>query len=179
MGMSVERLLIQSFCRLMAAHPSLQNSHPLFLRLSQDFNTLNSHNNINNKSNNYKDQAFLDSLAYPILCHSGTPTSTHDPLFIFANQKALELFDYSAEELLGLPSRLSAEPDHRQARRDMIRSAASQGYVSGYEGVRVTSKGQRFRIKNALVWNVCESQGGRVIGQAALLPEWSFDDVAS
>jgi hypothetical protein len=48
---------------------------------------------------------------------------------------------------------------------------AQDGYIDDYTGVRVSSSGKRFLIRNATVWNLLDEKG-QPYGQAALLKEW-------
>ncbi|HTU26422.1 MAG TPA: MEKHLA domain-containing protein, partial [Pirellulales bacterium] len=48
---------------------------------------------------------------------------------------------------------------------------ASQGFVDDYQGIRISSTGRRFRIEQAVVWNVLDVTGAKV-GQAATFSRW-------
>ena len=96
-----------------------------------------------------------------------------DPLFNYANLKAMELFEFSWAELISLPSRLSAEPSHQQAREKLLSEVARFGYSSNYQGIRISKSGQRFSIKNATIWNLYDGQGGYA-GQAAWFSQWRY-----
>ena len=69
-------------------------------------------------------------------------------------------------EIVGLPSRFSAEPLAQAERESLLACVASQGYIDDYSGVRITRSGKRFTIQNATVWNLI-NQDGVVLGQAA------------
>ena len=105
--------------------------------------------------------------AEAVLCHD----TAADPCFIYANRRALWLWELAWEEMIGLPSRISAEPDHRQARAAMLEQAARNGYISDYGGVRISGSGQRFRIEAVTIWNVSDADGA-IVGQAAYIPTW-------
>lgn len=113
---------------------------------------------------------YLDSLSVPILAHSGTPSHYNDPRFTFANKAALKLFGYKREEFVGLKSKYSAKPDDRKLREEMMVQAEMNGYIMGYNGIRVKKSGQLFRISDAFIWNVLEND--QIIGQAAMLPKY-------
>jgi hypothetical protein len=105
---------------------------------------------------------------FAILSHN----AEKDPFFNYANLKALELFELTWKEFLLLPSRLSAEPVN-QAERDRLLALVTQyGYIDNYAGVRISSTGKRFMIKNAIVWNLTDN--GIYKGQAACFTEWEF-----
>lgn len=90
-----------------------------------------------------------------------------DPRFVYANQFAQRCFERSWSELVGLPSRLSAETPDRAERAEMLARVAARGFARGYRGVRVAKSGRRFWIEDGTVWNVLDAAGMR-IGQAAL-----------
>jgi hypothetical protein len=96
-----------------------------------------------------------------------------DPIFNYANRTALALFEMSWEEFTGLPSRLSAEPMHRDERARLMAEVARNGYIANYGGIRISKSGRRFRIEDALIWNLLD-QTGQVCGQAALFERWRF-----
>ncbi len=96
-----------------------------------------------------------------------------DPVFNYANLKALELFELSWEDFTRLPSTLSAEPVNQAERERLLAEVTQKGYIDHYEGVRISSTGKRFLIKNAVVWNLRDSEGNYQ-GQAAWFGEWAF-----
>jgi hypothetical protein len=89
------------------------------------------------------------------------------PRFVFATNKALSLWEISWEDFYLMPSKYSAEEDERAKRQEMLESANRKGFFEGYEGIRISAKGNRFYIKNVLIFNVFDSNG-IVMGQAAL-----------
>lgn len=96
-----------------------------------------------------------------------------DPIFNYANQKALELFEYSWQEFTQLPSRLSAEPVNRYQRAQLLDQVSNKGFIDHYQGVRISKTGRRFIIKNAVVWNLTlKDQVNR--GQAAFFEHWQY-----
>lgn len=109
----------------------------------------------------------LNAAPYAVVSH-GTEA---DPIFNYANRSALALFELPLADFLALPSRLSAEPLLQQDRERLLQQVARQGYIDGYEGIRISGRGKRFRIRNATIWNLLD-ETGQPYGQAALLPEW-------
>ena len=105
---------------------------------------------------------------FGLLCHDGQA----DPRFIYANMTAQRLWGMPWNELVGMPSRLSAEPDVQGARAQMLQEAVKSGFFSGYSGVRIAANGARFIISNATIWNVTD-ESAAFLGQAAVLPDWS------
>lgn len=89
-----------------------------------------------------------------------------DPIFFFGNRAALLAFETSFEEFSRLPSRLSAEAPLRGERQLLLDRVSAHGFIDDYAGIRISAKGRRFRIKNAVVWNLIDADGVRR-GQAA------------
>jgi len=96
-----------------------------------------------------------------------------DPIFNYANPTALELFEMDWAAFTKLPSRLSAEAMEREARARLLARVMVHGFVDDYSGVRISSTGKRFMVKNATVWNLADEIGA-YYGQAALLKEWTY-----
>jgi hypothetical protein len=106
---------------------------------------------------------------FVVVSHDTRP----DPRFNFGNNQALELWEMSADEFVGLPSRYSAEAEHREERARLLQEVAEKGYFADYRGVRASKLGRRFRIERALVFNL--SDADRVPkGQAAVFSEWTY-----
>ncbi len=95
-----------------------------------------------------------------------------DPLLNYANRRALELWEMDTATLIQTPSRLTAEPMHRDERALLLERTTRQGYVDDYQGIRISSTGHRFQIHQAIVWNLLDDRGQR-IGQAATFSRWT------
>jgi hypothetical protein len=85
----------------------------------------------------------------------------------------MKLWEYSWTEIIGLPSRLTAEPDLRPNREQLLARVRDFGYIDDYSGIRVSKSGRRFRIEQATVWNIIDSSETR-IGQAATFNHWTL-----
>ena len=96
-----------------------------------------------------------------------------DPLLNYANRAGLELFSLTWDELISLPSRLTAEPVHQEERARLLAAVARQGFIDDYRGVRVVKSGRRFVIEQATVWNLFDEKGADY-GQAATFAHWRF-----
>ncbi|MGJ8671800.1 MEKHLA domain-containing protein [Rubritalea sp.] len=96
-----------------------------------------------------------------------------DPIFNFGNHAALSLFELSWEQLTALPSRKSAEPINREERKALLDQVTTYGFIDNYSGIRISSSGKKFLIKDAVVWNLIDSSGG-YHGQAAVFEDWSY-----
>ena len=95
-----------------------------------------------------------------------------DPIFLYGNQQALNLWEMRIDEFLVMPSRLTAEPLHRDERQRLLDRTRQYGYVDDYRGVRISRTGNRFLIEDALLWTVLD-RNGETIGQAATFDHWS------
>lgn len=145
--------------------------HPQWLELTQ--NLLDSYHHwtgrkLLDRSTHEKDLLALWNLSQVVVAH-GTQA---DPAFVYGNQRALELWEMSLDRFLGTPSRLTAEPLHREERHRLLDETRKQGFVDDYRGVRISRTGKRFRIEKALLWMVLD-RAGNTIGQAATFDKWT------
>ena len=97
--------------------------------------------------------------------------TNQDPKFIYANKAAQKCFEYSWEEFMSLPSRLSAEAPDRAERQALLQEVARNGFLSSYQGLRVAKSGRRFIIEDGVVWELLDRDGMRH-GQAATFLSW-------
>jgi hypothetical protein len=102
-----------------------------------------------------------------VLAHDGSA----DPQLIYANAAALSLWKRRWGEMVGMPSRLTAEPEERQARAEALARARWQESLRGYRGIRVDRAGSRFWIDGARLWTLRDRQGVDR-GQAACFSSW-------
>jgi hypothetical protein len=101
-----------------------------------------------------------------------------DPILNYGNATALSLWEVDLPTLLATPSRLTAEPAHRDERARLLDLTSRQGYCDEYSGIRISKSGRRFQIQNAIVWNLIDGAGER-IGQAATFERWEFLETGS
>ncbi len=94
-----------------------------------------------------------------------------DPVLNYGNREALKLWDMSFPDFTRMPSRVTAEPVLREERERLLATAARKGFIDDYAGVRISATGRRFRIENAIIWNVVDDEGVRR-GQAATFDRW-------
>ncbi len=118
-----------------------------------------------------RDAHTLFHAPFPVLAH-GTEA---DPVLDYGNHAALALWEMDWRRFTATPSRLTAEPDSRDAREAVLRQAAEQGYVTGYRGVRVSASGRRFWVDELVLWRVSDTLG-RPAGLAAAFPAWRYLD---
>jgi hypothetical protein len=95
-----------------------------------------------------------------------------DPVLNYGNAAALALWEMDLATLTRTPSRLTAEPVHRDERARLLARTARDGCVDDYSGIRISSTGRRFRIEQAIVWNLVDARGG-YHGQAATFDRWT------
>jgi len=111
----------------------------------------------------------LYNASFALLSH-GTQT---DPVLNYGNRTAQSLWEMDWDSFTAMPSRLTAEPMERDVREAFMDDVRQKGYSDGYEGVRISGSGRRFRIERAIVWNVTD-EDGTYIGQAAMFPSWTW-----
>lgn len=106
-----------------------------------------------------------------IVSHGTEP----DPIFRYGNARALDLWQMDWETFTRLPSRHSAEPESgiQGDRNRLLKAALENGWVNDYSGIRISSQGRRFEIRNTILWNVIASDGVRH-GQAAFIRDWRY-----
>ena len=95
-----------------------------------------------------------------------------DPVFFYGNRLALSLFELDFAAFTRLPSRYSAEPLLREERDALLARVHTRGFIDDYAGVRISASGRRFRIEQAVVWNLLDEAGERH-GQAATFERWA------
>jgi len=113
------------------------------------------------------DAAALFDLDAVVLSHDGGD----DPHFVYANQAAADLWHMHVSELIGMPSRLSAPPEHQASRASMLKDAAGTGVLRGYAGERIAKDGTRFVIRDAILWTVDYPSAP---GQAVVFRSWEL-----
>lgn len=102
-----------------------------------------------------------------VLAHDGGV----DPRLIYANRAALRLWRRSWAEQVGMPSRLTAEPEQRPGRSQALDQARLSGGLRGYAGIRIDSQGRRFQLHGARIWSLIAADGS-ACGQAAAFENW-------
>lgn len=105
---------------------------------------------------------------FVVVAHGTQP----DPILNYGNLTALRLWETNLSDLLQMPSRLTAEPMHRDERARLLERTTRDGFVDDYRGIRISRLGKRFLIEQAIVWNLVD-QNGDFAGQAATFSSWS------
>lgn len=106
---------------------------------------------------------------FVVVAHGPQP----DPILCYANSMALQLWETKLDALLQMPSRLTAEPMHRDERARLLERTTRDGYADDYRGIRISSTGRRFEIQQAIVWNLVD-EANVYRGQAATFSSWSY-----
>jgi len=106
---------------------------------------------------------------FVVVSHGTQP----DPILNYGNRTALQLWHITMDQLRQTPSRLTAEPLHRDERARLLDRTTRQGFVDDYQGIRIATTGQRFLIRQATVWNL-QDAGGLPVGQAATFSHWEL-----
>lgn len=96
-----------------------------------------------------------------------------DPIYNYGNQVLLDLWERDWEDLLKMPSRLSAEPILREERQKILEATATQGYFKDYQCMRISRTGKRYQIADITLWNILD-EPGNYCGQAATFSQWSL-----
>ncbi|MBY7699337.1 MEKHLA domain-containing protein [Vibrio harveyi] len=106
---------------------------------------------------------------FAIISHN----SESEPIFNFANENALELFEMEYEDFIRLPSEFSAEFDEIEEWNELLKQVHSNGFIKGYTGTRVSATGLRFKIIDAIIFNLYDFDYN-YFGQAAVIPKWEY-----
>lgn len=96
-----------------------------------------------------------------------------DPVLNFGNRAALGLWEMDWDAFTQIESRHTAEPMIQAERQRFLEVVEKQGYIDDYNGIRISSSGRRFRIEQAVVWNL-HDEDGAYYGQAAAFRTYTF-----
>ena len=108
---------------------------------------------------------------FAVLSHN----TAADPILNYGNRAGMDLFELTWQELTQTPSRLTAEPGHRDERARLLDAVTRNGFIDDYRGIRISKTGRRFLIENATVWNLLDENGAHY-GQAAAFRAWKYVD---
>ena len=109
----------------------------------------------------------LFACGFPVLAHG----REQDPKLSYANAAALQLWASHWDELIGMPSRLTAPDSERAERSSTLGQAKRLDAVQNYRGIRISRKGRRFMINKARIWTLWDAEE-QVCGQAACFSDW-------
>lgn len=106
---------------------------------------------------------------FPILSHDGGA----DPVLTYGNLAAQKLWEMGWEQLTQMPSRLTAEPQHRATRAEMFERMRQSGVIDDYAGIRISATGKRFEIRGAVIWALVDDTGIKQ-GEAAMFQQYQY-----
>ncbi|UWQ80719.1 MEKHLA domain-containing protein [Leisingera sp. S132] len=119
----------------------------------------------------------LESADAEALYHAPFPVLSHntaaDPVLTYGNLAAQVLWGMGWEQLTSMPSRLTAEPAHREQRDAMFAEMRAKGFIEDYAGVRISASGRRFEIRGAVIWPLLGPDGVK-LGEAASFRDYRF-----
>ena len=113
----------------------------------------------------------IGQMLYEAPCGLVSHTTDDDPIFNYANQTALRLFEMDWVSFTSLPSRQSAEHVVQEERKRLLARVSENGFIDDYRGVRISASGKRFMIEDATVWNMID-ENDVYRGQAAVFYKW-------
>lgn len=111
----------------------------------------------------------LFTCGFPVLAHG----TEDDPKLSYANAAALQLWETHWDELIGMPSRLTAPESERAERSSALGQAQRLDAVQNYRGLRISRQGRQFMINNARIWTLWDTEK-RACGQAACFSDWDW-----
>jgi MEKHLA domain len=109
----------------------------------------------------------LFSADFVVLSHN----NNRNPIYNYGNKKALELWEIDWETLIKTPSKNTTESISQEEREALLKEANLKGYITNYGGVRVSSTGKRYYIKDIILWNLTDDNE-QFCGQAATFSQW-------
>ena len=72
------------------------------------------------------------------------------------------------------PPDIATETTHHQNERaQLLERTLKNGYIDDYSGIRVSKTGKRFKIDQAIIWNITD-ENGHYYGQAATFDTWHY-----
>jgi hypothetical protein len=96
-----------------------------------------------------------------------------DPIYNYGNEQGLKLWEMDWQELIRTPSRTTTQPSFREERKQFLAQTTMKGYITDYQGIRISKKGTKYQIDNVTVWNLRDSHG-EYCGQAATFSQWKI-----
>ncbi len=109
----------------------------------------------------------LFAMSHPVMAHD----NKNDPCLNYANAAALQLWSRCWEEMIGMPSRLTAPETEQEQRKHALKQASKKHAIKNYQGIRMNSKGELFMIKHARIWTIWDEKDS-IFGQAATFAVW-------
>ena len=121
------------------------------------------------RSSPERDYKNIKSGHFVLVSHNGL----EDPILNYGNSFALKLWEMDWNSFIQTPSRNTAEKDKQGKRQEILEIVNKQGYLEAYEGIRISSTGKRFLIKEALIWTVFNKEKKKIC-QAAFFDKIEY-----
>ena len=106
---------------------------------------------------------------FALLTHRGDPRA----MLNYGNKCALDLWECDWQQFTATPSSATAPDDDRASREAMMQQVLRDGFVSGYEGRRVSRTGRLFLIQDVTIWRLLEENGDS-FGVAAYFSRYRY-----
>lgn len=149
--------------------PSQQNNY-LLEHISIILKSYSSHTGkyfIPENFNNIESAKFCFNASFALLSH----TNEKEPIFNYANESALKLFEMEWQELVLTPSKKSAEKIQQEDRKKLFEEVSQKG-ITNFTGIRVSKSGKRFFIEDGILFNLYKDKN--FYGQSAFFSKWKY-----
>jgi hypothetical protein len=104
---------------------------------------------------------------FALLTHRGDAQA----MLNYGNRFALDLWECDWGQFTATPSSATAPQEGRAAREAMMQAVVRDGFVSGYEGERVSRTGRSFLIQDVTIWRLLD-ESDESFGIAAFFPRY-------
>ena len=109
----------------------------------------------------------LFTMRYPVMAH----TNATEPCLNYANSIALEIWITCWKDMIGMPSRLTTPREDQEQRNYALQQTTKKNAIDNYQGTRINSKGELFKIQHARIWTIWDEKSHN-FGQAATFSCW-------
>ena len=92
---------------------------------------------------------------FALLTHRGGP----EAMLNYGNRFALDLWECGWDQFIATPSSATAPDEGRAARAQTMQQVIETGFVTGYEGCRISRTGHLFLIQDVTIWRLLEESG--------------------
>lgn len=92
---------------------------------------------------------------FALLTHRGDAQAVLN----YGNCFALDLWECGWGQFIATPSSATAPQEGRAARQSMMEQVVRTGFVTGYDGARVSRTGRLFLIQDVTIWRLVDKTG--------------------
>ena len=92
---------------------------------------------------------------FALLTHRGDAQAVLN----YGNRFALDLWECDWGQFIATPSSATAPQEGRAARQAMMEQVVRTGFVTGYDGARVSRTGRLFLIQDVTIWRLVDETG--------------------